>query len=148
MIFPEEDAMTEETKILEDMQDEIRELTRKFVEKEVARAQARGGFARSRRGHSKSTESGGAARQNPPEELRENQRRVIGLFRKKNPDYFSREPVRGTASRKGLRKSSSCLRQARKYSTDASGSSMGIVTRSGSSSLPLRARSLEKQGMA
>lgn len=45
MIFPEEDAMTEETKILEDMQDEIRELTRKFVEKEVARAQARGGFA-------------------------------------------------------------------------------------------------------
>lgn len=45
MIFPEEDAMTEETKILEDMQDEIRELTRNFVEKEVARAQARGGFA-------------------------------------------------------------------------------------------------------
>ena len=27
------------------MQDEIRELTRKFVQKEVARAQARGGFA-------------------------------------------------------------------------------------------------------
>ena len=37
--------MTEETANSEDMQDEIRELTRKFVEEEVARAQAGGRFA-------------------------------------------------------------------------------------------------------
>ena len=37
--------MTEETANSEDMQDEIRELTRKFVEEEVARAQAGGSFA-------------------------------------------------------------------------------------------------------
>lgn len=45
MIFQEVEAMTEETAISEDMQDEIRELTRKFVEEEVARAQAGGSFA-------------------------------------------------------------------------------------------------------
>ena len=45
MIFQEVEAMTEETANSEDMQDEIRELTRKFVEEEVARAQAGGSFA-------------------------------------------------------------------------------------------------------
>jgi len=40
MIFQEVEAMTEETANSKDMQDEIRELTRKFVEEEVARAQA------------------------------------------------------------------------------------------------------------
>ena len=45
MIFQEVEAMTEETANSKDMQDEIRELTRKFVEEEVARAQAGGSFA-------------------------------------------------------------------------------------------------------
>ena len=67
--------MTEETANSEDMQDEIRELTRKFVEEEVARAQAG-----PRAGHTEGTGSGRGARRRPSEKFRENQRRVNRIF--------------------------------------------------------------------
>lgn len=50
MIFREVEAMTEETANSEDMQDEIRELTRKFVEEEVPSLGAKTPQTRSKSG--------------------------------------------------------------------------------------------------